>query len=38
MAQQTVGRGSADEITVFKNGGDAHLDLVTAKVILSAAI
>lgn len=28
------GRRSADEITVFKNGGGAHLDLMTAKRIL----
>ena len=27
-------RGTADEITVFKNGGGAHLDLMTAGFIL----
>ena len=27
-------RGSADEITVFKNGGGAHLDLMTCRHIL----
>jgi len=32
-----AGRESDDEITVFKNGGGAHLDLMTAKVILEAA-
>lgn len=30
-----AGRGSDDEITVFKNGGGAHLDLMTARMILS---
>ncbi len=29
-------RGSADEITVFKNGGGAHLDLMCARYILDA--
>lgn len=28
---------SADDITLFKNGGGAHLDLMTARYILSAA-
>jgi len=27
-------RGSADEITLFKNGGGAHLDLMTCRYIL----
>ncbi|WP_428927074.1 ornithine cyclodeaminase family protein [Marinibacterium sp. SX1] len=27
-------RGTADEITLFKNGGGAHLDLMTARYIL----
>ncbi|MEL6583360.1 MAG: ornithine cyclodeaminase [Pseudomonadota bacterium] len=36
MAQGKAGRRSEDEITVFKNGGGAHLDLITAKVILDA--
>ena len=30
------GARSADEITLFKNGGGAHLDLMTARVILAA--
>ncbi|QPH56072.1 ornithine cyclodeaminase [Pontivivens ytuae] len=29
-----AGRQTPDEITVFKNGGGAHLDLMTAQVIL----
>ncbi|MWD27163.1 ornithine cyclodeaminase [Aquicoccus sp. SCR17] len=29
-------RGSDDEITLFKNGGGAHLDLMTARYILEA--
>ncbi|SHI97483.1 ornithine cyclodeaminase family protein [Wenxinia saemankumensis] len=29
-------RGSDDEITLFKNGGGAHLDLMTARHILTA--
>jgi ornithine cyclodeaminase/alanine dehydrogenase-like protein (mu-crystallin family) len=31
-----AGRGSADEITLFKNGGGAHLDLMTGRAILAA--
>ncbi len=30
------GRASVDEITLFKNGGGAHLDLMTGQVILNA--
>lgn len=30
-------RDSADEITLAKNGGGAHLDLITARYILNAA-
>lgn len=30
-----AGRRSADEITLFKNGGGAHLDLMTARMILA---
>lgn len=30
-----AGRRAADEITVFKNGGGAHLDLMTARMILA---
>lgn len=29
-----VGRRSANDITMFKNGGGAHLDLMTARLIL----
>ena len=32
----TAGRGSSGEITVFKNGGGAHLDLMTARAIVAA--
>ena len=28
-----LGRRSADEITVFKNGGGGHLDLIVARAI-----
>lgn len=31
-----AGRGGPEEITLFKNGGGAHLDLMTARVILDA--
>lgn len=31
-----VGRRSETEITLFKNGGGAHLDLMTGRVILAA--
>ena len=31
----TAGRQSDDDITLFKNGGGAHLDLMTAKYILA---
>lgn len=31
-----AGRRSAEEITVFKNGGGAHLDLMTGRAILAA--
>jgi ornithine cyclodeaminase len=30
-------RTSADEITICKNGGGAHLDLMTAMYIMQAA-
>ena len=30
-------RGSAEEITVFKNGGGAHLDLMIAAYVADAA-
>jgi ornithine cyclodeaminase len=29
-------RGAEDEITLFKNGGGAHLDLMTARYIMEA--
>ncbi|MFN3228025.1 MAG: ornithine cyclodeaminase family protein [Hyphomicrobiales bacterium] len=32
----SFGRNTDDEITIFKNGGGAHLDLMTAKRILQA--
>lgn len=32
----TAGRRSSAEITLFKNGGGAHLDLMTARAILAA--
>lgn len=35
LARDMTGRTSPDDITVFKNGGGAHLDLMTAKYILS---
>jgi ornithine cyclodeaminase len=34
LVSGNVGRQSVDEITLFKNGGGAHLDLMTAKYIL----
>ncbi len=37
LASGTFARGGDDEITVFKNGGGAHLDLMTARYILGAA-
>lgn len=36
LAAGTVGRTSADDITLFKNGGGAHLDLLTGREILKA--
>ncbi len=35
LATGTFARRSDDEITLFKNGGGAHLDLMTARYILS---
>ncbi len=32
----TFQRNSDDEITLFKNGGGAHLDLMTSRYILDA--
>ena len=37
LARGYVGRQTDEDITVFKNGGGAHLDLITADVILRAA-
>ena len=31
-----AGRGGAEEITLFKNGGGAHLDLMAGRAILAA--
>lgn len=36
LATGQVGRTSADDITLFKNGGGAHLDLLTGREILKA--
>lgn len=35
MVAGRAGRRSEDEITLFKNGGGAHLDLMTARMILA---
>lgn len=35
LAAGAQGRRGGDEITIFKNGGGAHLDLMTARVILA---
>ncbi|MCW1934179.1 ornithine cyclodeaminase family protein [Pararhodobacter zhoushanensis] len=35
LSTGSVGRQSPQDITVFKNGGGAHLDLMTARMILS---
>ena len=34
LATGRAGRHSAQDITLFKNGGGAHLDLMTARLIL----
>ena len=34
LCNGTPGRGSDDEITLFKNGGGAHLDLMTSRMIV----
>lgn len=36
LANGGVGRQLDDDITLFKNGGGAHLDLMTGKMILAA--
>jgi ornithine cyclodeaminase/alanine dehydrogenase-like protein (mu-crystallin family) len=35
LVADRAGRRSDDEITLFKNGGGAHLDLMTARMILT---
>jgi ornithine cyclodeaminase len=37
LVQGRAGRRSEDEITVYKNGGGAHLDLMTARYIAAKA-
>ena len=36
LSQGATGRASSADITLFKNGGGAHLDLMTGQVILAA--
>ncbi len=36
LADGTAGRNSDDDITLFKNGGGAHLDLMIGRMILQA--
>ena len=36
LASGAFSRGTADQITLFKNGGGAHLDLMVARYILDA--
>lgn len=36
LASGTDGRRSADDVTLFKNAGGAHLDLMTAEAVLAA--
>jgi len=36
LAQGAAGRVTPDDITLFKNGGGAHLDLMVGRVILAA--
>ena len=36
LAQGAEGRRAPDDITLFKNGGGAHLDLMVGRVILAA--
>lgn len=35
LCRDAVGRQAADEITLFKNGGGAHLDMMVADYVLS---
>lgn len=37
LVQSRAGRGSEAEVTVYKNGGGAHLDLMTARYIAHKA-
>lgn len=37
LAAGTPGRRSAEDITIYKNGGGAHLDLMTARAIVEGA-
>lgn len=37
LAAGAPGRRSKDEITIYKNGGGGHLDLMTARAIVDAA-
>ena len=36
LAQGAEGRTCPEDITLFKNGGGAHLDLMVGRVILAA--
>ena len=36
LAHGATGRRSKDEITIYKNGGGGHLDLMTARAIFDA--
>jgi len=38
LAAGVPGRTAEDDITVFKNGGGAHLDLMVARVLFEAAL
>ncbi|MFV0434173.1 MAG: ornithine cyclodeaminase family protein [Leucobacter sp.] len=38
LAGEQQGRETAEDVTVFKNGGGAHLDLMTAKYVLEVAL
>ena len=37
LVQKRAGRRDADQITVFKNGGGAHLDVMVSAAIVAAA-
>ncbi|HET7269272.1 MAG TPA: hypothetical protein VFJ15_14320 [Oleiagrimonas sp.] len=38
LCQGKTGRQSPEQITVYKNGGGAHLDLITARAIIKACL